>query len=79
MTNAEVIYMAVSDSVVNIGQLTKEQLKLLNKAVKNGILDKGKGGHFPKLKTVYARKGFDFEKDRKDFIKIIMSYPGIKQ
>lgn len=56
----------------DIGQLDKTTMKLLNKAVKDGILEKGKGGPYPKLKTIYAVKGFDFSADRQNHINMAM-------
>lgn len=47
--------------VTDLGQLTDEEKKALNAAVKNGVLKKGKGGGFPVLKTVYAPPAFDIE------------------
>lgn len=40
--------------VVNIGQLTKEQVKELDKQVKQGVLFKGKDVSYPKPKTAWC-------------------------
>jgi hypothetical protein len=60
----EIIQRAINKTITDIGQLTDEEKKVLENYVKSGVLDKAKGGGFPKLKTVYAIKGFDFNKDR---------------
>ena len=52
----------------DIGQFTNRDIKLLDEAVKHGMISKGKGGEFPKIKTVYAPIGFDFKKHRKAVI-----------
>jgi hypothetical protein len=40
--------------VVNIGQLTKDQVRELNKKVKKGLLVKGKDYSYPKPKTAWC-------------------------
>lgn len=50
--------------VVALGQLSHQEKLQLERAVRNGVLSKGRGGPFPKLKTVYAAVGFDFARDR---------------
>lgn len=64
-----IVSRAVLNPVTNIGQLSKVQIRELNKYVKKGLLDKGKGGPFPIEKTVYAIHGFDFKKDREDSVR----------
>lgn len=60
----EIVKWALVDTVVNIGQLTNTEKRQLNAAVKRGELSKGIGGPFPKMKTMWARPGFDFVADR---------------
>lgn len=60
----EIVKYAMVNTVVNIGQLTPQQKRELEAAVKKGYLSKGKGGPFPAIKTVYAHPGFDFVADR---------------
>lgn len=60
----EIVKRALVETIVDIGQLTKTEKRELNAAVKRGYLSKGKGGPFPKEKTVYAHPGFDFGVDR---------------
>lgn len=60
----KIIERAMLHTITDIGQLTSEETRELNKAVKKGWLSKGKGGPFPILKTVYALPGFDFVADR---------------
>jgi hypothetical protein len=55
-----IVERALDQNVTDIGQLTREEQRELSKAVKNGLLSKGKGGPYPLLKTVYGRRGFDF-------------------
>ena len=60
----EIVKRALVETVCDIEQLSKSELYQLNKAVKRGWLSKGKGGPYPKLKTVYAYPTFDFIADR---------------
>lgn len=55
---------ALVRGVCDIGHLAHKEKLLLERAVRLGYLSKGKGGPFPMLKTMYARPGFDFAKDR---------------
>jgi hypothetical protein len=55
-----IVERALDQTVTDIGQLTPEEQRELSKTVKNGLLSKGKGVPYPLLKTVYARRGFDF-------------------
>jgi hypothetical protein len=59
-----IVERALDQTVTDIGQLTPEEQRELSKAVKNGVLSKDKGGPYPILKPVYARRGFDFAADR---------------
>lgn len=60
----EIVKRALFKPVADIGQLSAEELRTLNRYVKKGYLSKGKGGGFPAMKTIYARPGFDFAADR---------------
>jgi hypothetical protein len=60
----DIVKRALVRTVTNVGQLTAEQKLDLEYAVRKGWLIKGKGGPYPILKSVYARPGFDFRKDR---------------
>ena len=55
-----VVQRAITYTITDIGQLSKMEKRCLEKAVKIGVLSKGKGGPFHIPKTVYAVKGFDF-------------------
>ena len=68
----DIVIRALRYTVTDIGQLTHEEKKALNKAVKQGYLDKGRGGPFPAPKTVYAVKGFDFATDRAEQVNQIL-------
>lgn len=70
---------ALTETITSIGQLSKEEIRFLEKAVKRGWLEKAKGGEFPALKTVYARPGFDFRKQRADMIKEVMEIARIEE
>jgi hypothetical protein len=54
---------AEKDHVTDIGQLSADDKKALDAAVKAGVLKKGKGGVFGK--TQYASPDFDFENETK--------------
>ena len=62
----EIVARALKQTVTDIGQLTKKEIQDLEKYVRKGILEKGKGGPYPKLKNVYALKGFNFESHREE-------------
>lgn len=68
----KIIKRAMLHTVTDIGQLTAEETRELNKAVKKGWLSKGKGGTYPILKTVYALPGFDFAADRRREVDYMM-------
>ena len=59
-----IVKRAMVSTVVDIGQLSKDEIKTLNKYVRLGYLSKGKGGCFPAIKTVWGFPGFDFQKQR---------------
>lgn len=72
-TFAEIIDTILScDIVCNIGQISKEDVRLLDKAAKAGAISKGKGGVFPAIKTVYAPVGFDFIAHRNAVVDLAM-------
>lgn len=60
----EIVKRALTETVVSIGQLTQADKRTLDSYVRRGWLSKGKGGPFPRIKTVYAVPGFDFDADR---------------
>lgn len=61
-----IVRRAIRERVVDLGQLSHGEKLALNRAVRRGILSKGRGGPFPILKTVYAHPGFDFKRDREE-------------
>lgn len=67
-----IVKRALVETVVDIGQLSKAEIYQLNKYVKKGWLSKGKGGPYPRLKTVYACPGFDFAGHRKRWVDYVM-------
>jgi hypothetical protein len=62
---SEIVKKAMTETVTDIGQLSKQETKDLEYFVRKGVLIKGKGGCFPKVKTVYAIKGYDIVGERK--------------
>lgn len=68
----QIVKRALTETVVNIGQLSDGEIGTLNKYVKRGWLSKGKGGPFPAIKTVYAHPGFDFAADREFYVQRAM-------
>ncbi len=60
-----IVARALSETITDIGQLTNDELRALRNAVKSGVLDKGKAGGYPAIKTVYASKGYNFTAARK--------------
>ena len=60
----EIIRRALVETVCDIGQITTQEKRILNKYIKRGWLSKGKGGPFPMMKTMYAHRDFDFVADR---------------
>jgi len=59
-----IVKRAMIDTLADIGQLTSDDIKTLDKYVKLGYLSKGRGGCFPVIKTVWACPGFDFQRQR---------------
>ena len=68
----DIVICALRHTVTDIGQLTPEEKKALNKAVKRGWLSKGKGGPFLLPKTIFAVPGFDFAADRAEQVNQIL-------
>jgi hypothetical protein len=70
MTNvlSNIVARAMRESVTDIGQLSEQERRELNRAVQRGVLAKAKGGPFPILKTVYAKPDFDFAAQRAAYI-----------
>lgn len=67
-----IIRRALVETVTDIGQLTNDEKRTLNRYVKRGWLSRGKSGPFPKLKTVYACPGFDFAASRERYVEQAM-------
>jgi hypothetical protein len=55
--------------ITDLGQLSAQDKKALNAAVKDGVLKKGKGGGYPVRKTVYAHPAFDIRAHHADQLK----------
>lgn len=69
----EIVLIAMVKPVTDIGQLSKQNVSDLNKFIKSGVLAKGKGGAFPKEKTVYALIGHDFKASRETMVREMLS------
>lgn len=67
-----IVKQALTSSITDIGQLTSEQKRTLNRYVRRGWLSKGKGGGWPVLKTVYACPGFNFVEQRRDLLRDLL-------
>jgi hypothetical protein len=68
----KLVKRALFRPICDIGQLTLQEKKELDSAVRKGYLSKGKGGPFPVIKTMYARPNFDFISDRQKEIQRMM-------
>ena len=68
----EIVKRAMLHPITDIGQLTAQDKKHLQKYVKMNVLIKERGGPFPQLKTVYALIGHDIALDRKESIAEMM-------
>jgi len=64
----EIVRRAIVHSVTDIGQLSPAERRDLMRHVRAGYLEKGKGGPFPILKTVYAVRGYPFAAARQHAI-----------
>lgn len=73
------VQQAENTTVVSIGQLTPDDVKALNKAVKAGVLEKGKGGGFGIIKTVYGKPGTDFAGERNTAINKLKAIGSLEQ
>jgi hypothetical protein len=69
----KLIQRAIAKSITDIGQLSKEEKRLLNKYVRNGTLVKGKGGPFPIPKMVYAAPGYNFQEERNRLVREVLA------
>lgn len=67
-----IVLRALTRTATDIGQLTHQDRLELKRAVRSGVLSKGKGGSYPILKTVWAHPGFDFERDREEQVAEMM-------
>ena len=62
----KIVQRAILDTVTNLGQLSEDDVKTLDKYTRRGWLSKGRGGPFPKPKTVWAHPGYDFATARRE-------------
>lgn len=60
MSLPKIVMRAMEHTVIDIGQLTADEISTLESYVQKGYLSKGKGGPYPVKKTVYAHPGYDF-------------------
>lgn len=68
----EIVRCAMVETVTDIGQVSEQEKRTLNAYVKRGWLSKGKGGPYPRLKTVYAVPGYDFAAWRERYVEHAM-------
>ena len=59
---------AKRQTLSDIGQLSREDIKDLEKAVRQGAIIKGKGGCYGNIKTCYAPVGTNLKKERRECI-----------
>jgi hypothetical protein len=74
----QIVKLAMVNTITDIGQLSKSEVNTLNSYVKKGWLSKGKGGHFPLPKTVYAHPGFDFVASRKAHVQQLFAFANMR-
>lgn len=67
-TTTSIVEQVIASPRCDLGQFTQHEKRELERAVRSGVLSKGRGGPYPKIKTVYARPGFDFARDRENGI-----------
>ena len=65
----EIVRHALVAPVVNLGQLSKDEIKQLDRAVRHGTLAKAKAGNYPIRKTVWAAPDYDFEYERENALR----------
>ena len=63
-----IIQQALTETVTDLGQLTRAERAALRHYVRRGCLARGQGGPYPLLKTVYAVPGYDFAEERRRMI-----------
>lgn len=68
-----IVKRAMLSPITNIGQLSKDDVRVLNLYVKRGVLCKGMGGGYAIPKTMWALVGFDFAADRNELMTQMMS------
>jgi hypothetical protein len=67
-----IVARALAETVLNVGQLSHTETLELKRAVRHGVLVKGRGGPYPNLKTVFAAPGYDFAAEREKEIAFSM-------
>ena len=75
----EIVKRALVSTVTDIGQLTPVDKRELERAVKRGYLSKGRGGGFPKEKTVYALPSYDFAGERRMIVRQMLALSQIDE
>jgi hypothetical protein len=69
----KIVQIALEKPITDIGQLSKEEKRLLNNYVRNGTLVKGKGVLSPILKMVYAAQGYNFQEERNRLVREVLA------
>ena len=68
MSLPAIVERALTETVTDLGQLSKAERAALRLYVRRGCLARGQGGPYPSLKTVYAVPGYDFVGERRRMI-----------
>ncbi len=68
-----IVKRAMLSPVTHIGQLSKDDVRVLDLYVKRGVLCKGVGGGYATLKAMWALAGFNFAADRAELMAKMMT------
>lgn len=60
----DIVRKALIFTVTDLGQISIQQRRELDRAVDARVLEKGRGGPYAALKTVWAKRGYDFAGER---------------
>jgi hypothetical protein len=72
----ELVAEASSNGIRFIGEFSKEHRRALDRAVRNGVLARDKGGPYPRLVTCYNAPGHDFAAERARLIEEMLRRRG---
>ena len=63
-----IVERVLTETVTDLGQLTRAERAALRRYVRRGCLARSQGGPYPSLKTVYAVPGYNFAGERQRMI-----------